>query len=401
MKSKTSLEITECLEKTILRFAGLPYPVERGQKGVKKLAGDVKKISGEYLDSENFSVRGLFNEPDLINAYLIYYLPVNLVKLFPILDELVSSHNIFCEDSLSVLDLGCGPGTFTLGFLEYISKNIALFSHIKNITLTGLDQARENVSLASKIINEYISSGPLPSGIRWKVHFQEGSIITPQRVLSESSNFNFIIAGNVLNEVKGENLAEPAKALDRHLSARGALVIIDPGTRRSSRNLIMMRDLILRETSLNLYAPCLYTGTCPVIKNDKEWCHEKSFWNPPEAVKAIDAITGFTKEKGIKYSYLTFVKEKKGRFWKRADIQPEKIWRVASYLIKNKGEERLHVCNGTERIILRRMLRNATEKNNAFPKVKRGDIVCFDGCVSRTYFFDIEKESSFEILQAF
>ena len=115
----------------------------------------------------------------------------------------------------------------------------------------------------------------------------------------------------------------------------------------------------------------------------------------------IDAITGFTKEKGIKYSYLTFVKEKKGRLWKRADIQPAKIWRAVSYLIKNKGEERLHVCNGAERIILRRMLRNATEKNNAFPEVKRGDIVCFDGCVSRTYFSDIEKESSFEILQAF
>ncbi len=46
-------------------------------------------------------------------------MPSNLVKLYPLLDEIRRDKEVahFNKKSLSLLDLGCGPGTFTIGFL--------------------------------------------------------------------------------------------------------------------------------------------------------------------------------------------------------------------------------------------------------------------------------------------
>ncbi len=77
----------------------------------------------------------------------------------------------------------------------------------------------------------------------------------------------------------------------------------------------------------------------------------------------------------------------------------EKIWRVGSYVIKNKGEHRLWVCNGRQRLLLRRLERNCSETNSDFDQAERGDIVFVDGTVARAAFHDMPREAVFTILQ--
>ena len=82
-------------------------------------------------------------------------------------------------------------------------------------------------------------------------------------------------------------------------------------------------------------------------------------------------------------------------------VTPETLWRVVSYLIKNKGEERLHLCNGKDRIVLRRLCKNASQANIDFAKTGRGDLVRFEGAISKSSFLDITRESLFNIYRTF
>jgi len=219
-----------------------------------------------------------------------------------------------------------------------------------------------------------------------------------QKLFSEKARFDVIIAGNVITELQEKNIKPFIGFLEKYLSPDGTAIIIDPGTKASSKHLLALRNKLLSETSLNLYAPCPNTATCPLTDNSKNWCHEKAFWEPPEIINMIDRITGFSKEKGLKYSYLVFNKRNihlPGIF---PEIPREKVFRVVSYLIKNKGEERLYVCNGRDRLFLRRLNKNCSEKNIGFEKVLRGDCVFFDNLQFRKDFMEITKESIFKIL---
>ena len=52
------------------------------------------------------------NDPVLADAYLSYFVPVNLAKIQILLDELpIDWHRTIPDRPLRVLDLGTGPGT--------------------------------------------------------------------------------------------------------------------------------------------------------------------------------------------------------------------------------------------------------------------------------------------------
>ncbi|MCX5895304.1 MAG: methyltransferase domain-containing protein, partial [Proteobacteria bacterium] len=338
MQSRIS-EISSYLEKILLNHAVLTLPINRRSKEIRRLAEAVHSISDQYISAESSLQWQLFKKEELRRAYLLYYLPVNLVKLHPVLDELFSHPDIKCFEgtSVSILDLGCGPGTFLLGFLEYIAKNkVVVPPLVVNVELWGVDQVEENVAAAKKIIAEYISSGPFPAQTHWNLNLKSGSITSPRfpyPLLPKNKQFEIIIAGNVLAELDSETSSSLAQVLEQLLAPHGTLILIDPGTRKPSRNLIRFRDILIEQPSLKLYAPCLDQGQCPAFDNLKDWCHQKLTWNPPHIVTVIDQSIGFTKGKGIQYSYFTFRKDGKSICDLYQDLPREKIWRVVSYPI--------------------------------------------------------------------
>jgi ribosomal protein RSM22 (predicted rRNA methylase) len=261
----------------------------------------------------------------------------------------------------------------------------------------------ECLATAREVIKNYLQAQSFPPDIRWKLNFKTGSISSaefPYPLLSKNKQFDLIVAGNVFAEIESAAYHTVVPVLEQLLSPNGTLLLIDPGTRAASRNLIHLRNMLLEQTALTLYAPCLERGLCPSLDNPKDWCHQKLFWSPPEFIKAIDRHTGFTKEKGVQYTYFTFRKDGKRAAHPFCDFPREKIWRVVSYVIKSKGEERLFVCNGKERILLRRLAKNTSAKNRDFSQMLRGDCVVIDGLVKRGAFFEINKDSVFKGMQA-
>ena len=401
----TGITISPVLEKLLLKYAGLAVPLNTRSREVRKLSEQVPVISDEYLKNDG-SIKGdLLQDRQLRRAYISYYLPVNLVKLYPVLDELFAHPDIqgFAQPAVSILDLGCGPGTFLLGVLEYFAAHQKLLSReTHRIELWGIDHVAENTAAAGEIINNYLAAQTFPAAVAWKLNFRVGSITAagfPHPLLPQGREYDLIIAGNVFTEIDRESFPALAPMLEKLLAPHGTLILIDPGTRASSRRLMQLHDVLLEHTALNLYAPCLERGLCPSLGNPRDWCHQNLDWSPPQIVQAIDRHSGFTKQKGIQYSYFTFRKDGKAPIHPSCDFPREKLWRVVSYQIRHKGEERLFVCNGKERVLVRRLTKNSSESNRDFSAALRGDSVVMDGMARREVFLDITGDSVFRILK--
>jgi len=100
----------------------------------------------------------------------------------------------------------------------------------------------------------------------------------------------------------------------------------------------------------------------------------------------------------LKYSYLVLNKRNINLSGLFPEIPREKVFRVVSYLIKNKGEERVYVCSGRKRLLLRRLNKNCSGKNIDFGNILRGNCVFFDNFQTRNDFLEITRESIFKIL---
>ncbi len=173
MHSK-DVKISSVLETVLLKYAGLSLPLNSSSREIKQLSAAVKTISDEYVAADDSFKGNLFKKQALRNAYLVYYLPANLIKLFPILDELFSHPEIsgFTGAEVSILDLGCGPGTFLLGVLEYLAAKKNLLSRdTQQINLWGIDQTEECLATAREVIKNYLQAQSFPPRYKLEAPF--------------------------------------------------------------------------------------------------------------------------------------------------------------------------------------------------------------------------------------
>jgi ribosomal protein RSM22 (predicted rRNA methylase) len=293
------------------------------------------------------------------------------------------------ERRLRVLDLGCGPGTLFAGLLDYFLQHGTQAGI--TLDLTGLDRDPGNCSAARALLDAFLAKAPKAPEVR-SIRFLTGEVRSLDRraLVSDHDGFDCILAGNLINELQGGALADLADRITALLKPAGMLIILDPGTRQSFRNLLMLRQELLTRHGMYLVATCLQEGTCPLQNCAEAWCHEKLFWTPPLLVSLIDRRTGFTKHKGVKFSYLAITRDKQ-------DLPTHKdLWRVTSYVIRNKGEERLYVCNGRERLLLRRLTRITNPESSDFSCSERGDIVSIKAAARHTDFMNIGPETVFQ-----
>lgn len=403
MDEKNDLKLSAFLENRLQDLVQVTTPRSVKSKKVKKIAEAVLALSDAYVFKETGIPAQDKMPAALTRAYAAYFMPANLVKLFPLLDEINKDPELrlFQRESLSVLDIGCGPGTFTLGVLEYLSQGGACgdFS-VNRVRLALMDRSGENLALAHKLVTDYLDQGPVSRRVRGKSFLKKASLTADASLtaaFSPNDGYDLIVAGNVLAELSEADISLFSEFLEKRLLPEGVIVVIDPGTRRSFQRLMVLRDRLL-EAGLKQFAPCPNSGICPLTKNSKNWCHENLSWQPPELVQTVDRIIGFSKEKGLRFAYLTFTRKDSKLSGLYPALAPDRVFRVVSYRIKNKGEERLYVCNGRDRIMLRRLKKNSSDQNADFGSVQRGDCVWFDRVMKKKAFFDVGRESLFEKL---
>ncbi len=316
----------------------------------------------EAFNTKNEELGKYLSNPEYLKSYSLYYMFPNIAKLSSLFSYLIKRNNLIeSGKSYKVLEVGSGPGSGLLGFLNGVIYHNLLKSC--SFDLTPLDFSRESVRMAEKILSKIeggnISVMPEPFDITEKI---------------PEENFDIIIMANVINELfrddeeKTSKRAQLLNDIKKNMREAGVVVIIEPSLKKTSRELIELRNLLIKEKILYPVLPCTHTNFCPLSTPEHEdgWCHESYFWDAPAIIDQVDEITGFNKHH-VKFSYLVLKKV-------REKNNSDKYYSLTSQH-DAKGFSELMACgeNGCERFIYSHK-KSKGEHSRVFKKIEKGDI---------------------------
>ena len=371
------------------------------KKELNTLAAKVARLSNLLTREREALPLPYLKDKGLREAYILYYLPANMYKIHVPLREL-SLHpaGIFRKDKLRILDLGSGPGTAILGVMDFFSSQ----GEKPFLEFIAVDPIEENLKDAEMLFRSFKEDNSLHASLTTLK-----SRIEKTKSLPEGP-FDIIILSNVLSEVfhpeghpekiplippfsKGEMRFPPLEKggrgdlkpdfrmnllmslLKRSLAEDGSCIIIEPALRATSRELLEVRDGLLSE-GLHIYSPCLMNDPCPALINPKDWCHEDIPWEPPATIREIDKLTGLRKD-SLKFSWLIIRKDTLSL----SNIFGNNPFRVVSEPLISKGKIEYYLCGTGGRRLAVRLDKDKSKLNEPFSRLKRGNIVSFQGLI--------------------
>lgn len=352
---------------------------ERDRHGFEDLSHHVGELSRLFTrDRHELEAKYLADER-LRRAYVSYFLPVNAAKVQTLLDELperdLEVPGVQEDGPIRVLDVGSGPGTASLATLDWTQQP----SHRqRGIEVTAVDSVQVALDEAQALWNAYCRIGAPDYARLHCVHAnleRNGWI----RSIDQSDPYHVIVMANTLNELyrttdnSVQQQVQMIQMLLERLHHHGALIIIEPALRQTTRNLHHVRDRLLMLHACTIYSPCLHEHSCPALIKKDDWCHEERPWVPPPWITAIDQEVGLIKD-ALKFSYTIFRKD-------GVTIVPrnQEIFRVVSELRVLKGDSRAWLCNETGRPEVGRLDRDEVESNASVGEWHRGAIVRISG----------------------
>jgi hypothetical protein len=190
--------------------------------------------------------------------------------------------------------------------------------------------------------------------------------------------FDLIVAAHLLNELYVDRPPGARAALRAArvtawarglLAPGGSIVVLEPALRETSRALLEVRDRLIAD-GLAVVAPCIWTGPCPALARERDWCH--------------DAVTG---EGGarVDFSYLVLRAASAPAAAPTGAAPPPGAAavpgavRVVSDLLRDKGRLRLYGCGATGRHPFVRLDRHASDANAGLADARRGDVLVIEG----------------------
>jgi len=183
---------------------------------------------------------------ELVSAYTSLYLPTNVRKFSFVMEQLNSEVK---EDlsRYSFIDMGTGPGTFVLGYLDSELKG-------EGNAIYGIDQSPVMLEQADKMVKACYPGR--------QIHWQRDVPLHEREKC-------FLLWGNGINET----------GLDYCLDVIDQLIpqyflLIEPGTKESFIQTLQLRQKLFERGYNNLY-PCLGAQeSCPMEGEEKNWCHQ-------------------------------------------------------------------------------------------------------------------------------
>lgn len=365
--SPVLLQAIECLTK------GAADP--RGE-----LAQAVLKLSRLFTKRRGALSQAYLKAPAFAEAYLRYFLPVNLSKIQLLLDEMPGETYLKRPtDRFSVLDLGAGPGAGALAVLDWGHH----LGHglVGGLSVVAVDNVQAALCRAERLWEWYCREAGITAAT---LQVLEGDLERPAKgpwlgQVTQGAPYDIILLANCLNEIHGD-APDPVTArtslvteMLSLLAPHGTLMIVEPALRETSRALHQVRDRLLQAGSCSVYSPCLHEQNCPALVNPDDWCHEERAWEPPASIQEIDREVGFIKD-ALKFSYLLLRKD-------GLTIVPRgcETFRVVSELRVLKGDKRAWLCNELGRSEIGRLDRAQSEANAAWDGCERGTIVRIEG----------------------
>lgn len=234
------------------------------EKHRRALAGGVRRLSAFLTVERDKLPHDYMARPEFLSAYLHYFLPWNIYRQGRLLQGLDLSIR---PDSV-IMDFGAGPLTFLNAL--WLTR-----PHLRRHGFRYFAFDRSDPALkVGRGLFKALSEGQ-PDGWQVRTERQLGAA-------RRHGPADLVVAGNFINELApprgsgGEEASAEEVLLSRWealLKDEAAILVIEPGTRASARQLVRLRATALAQ-GWNVAAPCTHAGTCPMLGNrGGSWCH--------------------------------------------------------------------------------------------------------------------------------
>jgi SAM-dependent methyltransferase len=345
-----------------------------------RLAEAVRELSDVFVGRAPWQA-DYSRSPELRDAYLRYYVAVNLPKIrVPLAEWLRDDPRRLAGKTIRVLDLGSGPGTALLGLVDFL-RGLPADARPTAIDAVALDPSFESLRTAEELLRRFAARFPeMPvrfRALRLDLVVDRTELFP---LATADGRFDLVLAANVLCEIVREHGVERAgrlveTAAEAVLAPHGALLVIEPALRETARDLHRLRGRWLASSALHVYAPCLHEASCPALDTERDWCIADLAWEPPATVAEIDRRTGLRKG-SLKFAYLVLGREP-------IALPSPRRWRVVSDVLDLKGERRVYLCADGRWIVLAQLKRERGENAETMARLERGDLLETSGLERR------------------
>lgn len=257
----------------------------------RDLPDAIRELS-ETLTSERGNLgESYWSSPRTMSAYVRYFLPWNIFRLARLLPslELPSPEEL---TNGTILDLGSGP--LTLPIALWVSR-----PELRTVplTITCTDVSPHVLEVGHTIFSKIVGED-----CPWTINTMRAPFELALR--NHYGKVNFIMAGNVLNELRTkadqaleDRLWEVADTLRDALTPNGRILLVEPGTRLGGKLITLVRRAAL-ENGLMPFAPCTHHEECPMFSRKATgWCHFTfSVHDAPDWLMQVSRDAGFERD---------------------------------------------------------------------------------------------------------
>ncbi|HEY0193899.1 MAG TPA: small ribosomal subunit Rsm22 family protein, partial [Kofleriaceae bacterium] len=300
---------------------------------------------------------------DDLAARAAFFTVADAMKIAIPLGELAGRGALPAARRLRLVDLGAGCGAMALGAVVALAGEPAIA-----IDITAIDRDGPALTIARAAITELARRRGVAVTIATRDDDVARGALPPA---------DLITMGTVLNELAPAARLELVRRALAALADDGALIIIEPALRDTSRALHELRDAVLAVGAAHVFAPCTRTiAPCPALADPSDWCHEDRPLQLPRRTAELARLTHL-RDGGMKFAYLVLRKAPLGLVDDAAHA-----WRVVSAPMPAKGKLEVIGCNLAGRLPIRLLRRHRAAGNRGMERADRGDVLMIAGDAS-------------------
>ena len=364
-------KLPELFEQVLLAYIKKNYLKKGGrdnqwnQRDTEYFSQGIVALNHSFTRNRSGKYRDYFAEPVLRSGYLAYFLPVNAMKAFAILSQHDRLSHV--PQKISVADIGCGPLTLSFGLIFHIIAALNSSVGRIEIEIDAFELNKKILDDGIEILQQMLRAWGDTRRLSVRVEKHVGNIF---RTRLPQKKYDYILLGNFLNEFEERQTQQELvlSFLNKLAKENAKTLFLEPGSKKFSRDLQALRDVLIAETDFRVLAPCLHQKTCPLNLTAKaDWCNFTQKWQAPRFIVDFDELTDLKKEY-LLYSYL---------FMKNNPVAAEIFHTEQDFLaisdkLKAKGRFEVLGCGEAGRIRFIKSNRDESESNSGFDKLTRG-----------------------------
>lgn len=196
----------------------------------------IEELSSKFTQNRD-KISDYLKDERLTSAYTAFYLTTNMPKL-PAVFEWMPRQWLEQVSNCTFIDLGAGPGTFSLAFRKWANRPV----NILQIETSAVMRAQAN-----KI---------------WEGLYPE------EKLLNSTVGEKILFFGHSANEMGVDVALKYINDLNPE-----HILFVEPGTKDFFPKMLQIRDELLRQ-KFNVLYPCPKAEECPLKNSQEDWCHQ-------------------------------------------------------------------------------------------------------------------------------